>query len=149
MAAAVLGPIRLSETEDEHVRALQKIMESGHAALVGPDGNAQPLPNEVHALFLRVLEVLRAGQAISIVPHMQEMTTQEAANLLGMSRQYLVQLIDRGEIQFHRVGTHRRIYLKDLLRFKERRDRERSVALSELTRLSLEAGLYDDPVAAK
>jgi excisionase family DNA binding protein len=120
------------------------MMESGQAVLVGPNGNKQPIPAEVHALFLRVLQVLQSGKAISIVPYMQELTTQDAAHLLGVSRQYLVRLLDSGGVPFHKVGTHRRIYLRDLLQYRQERDRERRAALSDLARMSLEACLYDN-----
>jgi len=143
MATQVLEPIGIAENEEEQVRTLRLSMASGEAVLMGPDGQRHPIPNDVRALFLRVLDFLQAGKAIAILPYTQEMTTQDAGKLLGMSRQYLVRLLDAGEIPHHKVGTHRRIYLKDLLEFKKKRDRKRATALSELARLSLEAGLYD------
>lgn len=143
MATQVLEPIGIAENEEEQVRTLRLTMASGEAVLMGPDGQRHPIPDDVHALFLRVLDFLQAGNAIAILPYTQEMTTQDAGKLLGMSRQYLVRLLDAGEIPHHKVGTHRRIYLKDLLEFKKTRDRKRATALSELARLSMEAGLYD------
>ena len=144
MLPSITEPIGIRQSEEEQVRDLRRVLESGEAALVGPNGERQPIPPEVHALFLRVLQVLQSGKAISIVPYMQEMTTQDAAHLLGISRQYLVRLLDSEAIPFHKVGTHRRIYLKDLLRYREQRDNERRLALSDLARMSLEAGLYDN-----
>jgi excisionase family DNA binding protein len=142
-STAVMEPIGVPEAAEEQVRDLRMTMESGQAVLVGPNGQGHPIPTVVHALFLRVLEFLQAGKAISIIPYMQELTTQDAANVLGISRQYLVRLLDAGEIPLHKVGTHRRIYLRDLLAYKAQRDRQRGAALTELARISLEAGLYD------
>ena len=140
---AVMEPVGVPETAEEQVRDLRMTMESGQAVLVGPNGREHPIPTEVQALFLRVLEYLQAGKAISIIPYMQELTTQDAANILGVSRQYLVRLLAASEIPYHKVGTHRRIYLRDLLAYKGQRDRRRGAALTELARISLEAGLYD------
>ena len=143
MAALVMDPLEIPVSEGDQIRALRQALEAGRAVLLGPDGARHLIPGDVHALFLKVLEYLQAGRAIAILPYTQEMTTQDAAKLLGMSRQYLVRLLDAGEIPHHKVGTHRRIYLKDVLEYKRKRDRKRADALSELARLSLEAGLYE------
>jgi excisionase family DNA binding protein len=95
---------------------------------------------------LRALEDLQDGRAVSIVPWMQELTTQDAAKLLGVSRQFLVRLLDAGDIPFHFAGTHRRIYLKDLLAYKHQRDQRRRQALRRMVETDLAAGLYDKVV---
>jgi excisionase family DNA binding protein len=77
------------------------------------------------------------------MPEDEAFTTQAAANYLGMSRPFLLRLLERGKIPFHKVGTHRRILLKDLLDFQSIRNRERSRALTELTQLMDEEGVYD------
>ena len=97
----------------------------------------------MYGLFLKVLALLEKGQAISIVPYMQELTTQQAADLLGVSRQFLVRLLEGDRLPFHMVGTHRRIYLKDLLEFKKERDQKRRKALDEMARRDLKDGTYD------
>lgn len=106
--------------------------------LVASDGTSVELPpSAVEALQL-VIGALSDGQAITIVPHDRELTSQEAADILNVSRPHLIKLLDGGEIRFHRVGTHRRLTVEDVLAYRERRDAERHAALSELTRLSEE-----------
>src|SRR5665811_1063446 len=81
------------------------------------------------------------GNAVSIVPVHHELTTQQAAVLLGVSRPHLVKLVDAGEIPHHKTGSHRRIYFEDLMRYRDVRDAQRAAALRELTRKSAEYGL--------
>jgi excisionase family DNA binding protein len=91
-----------------------------------------------------VAEVLAGGDAVTIVPTGKELTTQQAADLLSVSRQYLVRLLDEGRIPCIRTGKHRRLRIDDVLAFKEKRDRERQEALTDLTRLSEDLGGYDE-----
>lgn len=74
----------------------------------------------------------------------EEITTQQAAEVLGVSRPYLIQLLERGETPFHKVGTHRGVRMADVLAYKQRRDAERRRALQELIRMSQLLGLYDE-----
>jgi excisionase family DNA binding protein len=90
-----------------------------------------------------ILKNLQAGNAISIVPEHQQLTTQRAANILGVSRPFLVSLVEAGDIPFHMVGSHRRIYLRDLLDYKRRRDAARHQAINGMARAEMEAGTYD------
>jgi excisionase family DNA binding protein len=91
-----------------------------------------------------VAEVLARGDSLTIVPVGKELTTQQAADLLNVSRQYLVRLLGEGRIPYTRTGKHRRLRIEDVLTFKEQRDRERGAALDELTRMSQEIGGYDE-----
>jgi len=112
--------------------------------LVGPSGDTIPIPEAVFHVLARVAEVLARGDSITIVPVGKEMTTQQAADLLNVSRQYLVRLLDEGRIPFTRTGKHRRLRIEDVLAFKEQRDRERGAGLDELARMSEEVGGYDE-----
>lgn len=112
--------------------------------LVGPEGQRIPLPDAAFYVLERVVEVLERGDAITVVPVGKELTTQQAADLLNVSRQYLVRLLDEGRIPFTKTGTHRRVKVEDLLSFKEQRDRERRRALDELTQISEELGGYSE-----
>jgi excisionase family DNA binding protein len=111
--------------------------------LCGPKGESIPLPETVFHVLERVVEVMARGDSITVVPVGREVTTQQAANLLNVSRQYLVRLLDEGRIPFRRTGKHRRLRVEDVLSFKEKRDRDRRAGLRELTRMTEEFGGYD------
>jgi excisionase family DNA binding protein len=106
--------------------------------LVGANGERTELPSSAVEALKLVVDALARGQSVTLVPQDKDLTSQEAADRLRVSRPHLIKLLDRGEIPFHRVGTHRRVRLEDVLAYRERRDAERAAALTELTRLSEE-----------
>jgi excisionase family DNA binding protein len=111
--------------------------------LVGARGGEEiELPASLARLLADVVELLRRGDGVTVVPYQRELTTQQAADLLNVSRPYLIRLLDADCIPYRRLGTHRRLRLGDVVAYKARRDAERRVALDELTALSQEAGLY-------
>lgn len=107
-------------------------------ALRGSNGESDDLllPGHVLQILLDVLSEMSQGNAISLIPYQQEISTQEAANLLNVSRPFLVRLLEDGEIPFRKVGTHRRVLLKDVMVYKEQTDQKRNQALDELASLS-------------
>lgn len=112
--------------------------------LVGPSGESLSIPDSVFYLLERVAEVMARGDSVTVVPVGQELTTQQAADLLNVSRQYLVRLVNEGRIPCTKTGKHRRVRVEDVLAFKEQRDRGRHASLDELTQLSEEFGGYDE-----
>lgn len=106
--------------------------------LLSPDGERIEIPESAFEALRIVIDVMADGRSITLVPHDKELTTQEAADILHVSRPHLIKLLDRGDLPFHRVGTHRRIRIEDVLTYRNRRDAERSAALDELTKLSEE-----------
>jgi excisionase family DNA binding protein len=92
---------------------------------------------------LNVVEVLARGDSITVVPVGKEVTTQQAADLLNVSRQYLVRLLDENRISFRKTGKHRRLRIEDVLAFKAQRDKDQRAGLRELSRLTQEFGGYD------
>lgn len=86
---------------------------------------------------------MQLGRAIVLVPENQQLTTQRAADLPGVSRPFLIRLPESGELPCHKAGSHRRIYLKDLIVCQKRRDAERKAALHRIAREAFESGLDD------
>ena len=112
-------------------------------ALVGREGVRIDLPDPVFHMLVRVVRALREGQSVVMLPESECFTTQASANFLGVSRPFLIGLLETGEIPHHKTGTHRRVYLKDLLAYLKHRDAERRKALDALNDQIVEAGLYD------
>jgi excisionase family DNA binding protein len=117
------------------------------ALLLGPDGEQAPLPEEVYRIVVRVVEALREGQAITVAPRTQRLTSQEAADFLGVSRPTLVKLLDQGKIPYEQPGRHRRVLFSDLLRYVEQRRRQRVAALDRMTEEASQASIYDGSAA--
>lgn len=138
-------PITASESEQPALRKLDRTLENSNpgSMLIGPNGEQIPLPPSLFLVLRRIVYHMTQGRAVTIVPINKEMSTQEAADILNVSRPYLIKLLEQGDIPYTKVGTHRRIHLNDLMEYKKRRDEEREKALAELTRLSQELGLYD------
>lgn len=113
--------------------------------LLGPDGEQVPLPAEVYQVLRQVVEVMREGKATLVAPQGMLLTTQEAADFLGISRPTLVKLLEDGAIPFEKPNRHRRVRLQDLVDFRARRRADRRAALDQMTEEASELGLYDDP----
>jgi len=104
------------------------------------------LPPAAVRLLLGILTEMGQGNAVAVSPIQAELTTNQAAELLNVSRPYLTKLLDDGVIPFRKVGTHHRVRLADVLAYKREAYTKRREALAELTALSQELGLYDDPM---
>lgn len=102
-------------------------------------------PSAVRAL-VGILDEMGRGNSVSVSPVQAELSPSQAAELLNVSRPYVTKLLDQGEIPFRMVGTHHRIRLQDLLEYKRQTLAEQYAAADELTALSQELGLYDDPI---
>jgi excisionase family DNA binding protein len=110
--------------------------------LLGPDGEQVPLPEEVYRVLVEVVQAMSEGKAVTLVPRTQRLTTQEAADFLGVSRPTLVKLLEGGKIPYEQPGRHRRIMFADLLNYRERLREDRRAALDRMTEDASEAGLY-------
>jgi excisionase family DNA binding protein len=113
--------------------------------LVQPDGSTLPLPEPLLRVLLSAAATLMAGYQVIVAPVQHKLTTQEAADLLNVSRPYLVRLLDGGKIASSKVGRHRRVTFGDLMEYKKQRMTERRQALENLIHESEELGLYDRP----
>ena len=116
-----------------HVRRPRKLtlqvkgQEGGEVDLVLPAGAVK--------LLQTILTEIARGNAITAIPVQTELTTQQAADLLNVSRPHLISLLDKGELPHHKAGTHRRVALKDVLEYKHKIDARREAALAELAEL--------------
>lgn len=132
----------------EETESLNKMVaafpDEGRAALVGPDGHHWELPAEAYRVLREVLGAMANGLAITVVPQHTRLTTQEAADLLGISRPTLVKLLEDGEIAYEARGRHRRVRLTDLLDYQKRSRTERNRQLDEMVAEAGELNLYRD-----
>jgi excisionase family DNA binding protein len=147
---AVVSPLESEKPKLEKMRGvfhLNREIPSSQAEmdipqLVGP-GFAMELPESVFDALCQIVYYMLQGRAVSIIPVNKEITTQEAADFLNVSRPYLVKLLEQGDIPFVKVGTHRRIRFSDMLEYKQRRDETRKQGLSEITHIAEDTGFYD------
>jgi excisionase family DNA binding protein len=128
------------EQAKQSSRTLSKYANAERVQLVvrGSNGEADDLILSGHVLqlLLDVLAEIAKGNAISLMPMNQEISTQEAATMLNVSRPFLVGLLEKHEMPFRKVGAHRRVLLQDVLEYKERGDQRRTEALDQLTAIS-------------
>lgn len=140
---SILDPTTISEAHEAEVAELQRRLAGDRPT--GRRGLHEiALPDKLYRLLLKIVEDLADGKAVSLTSAAQEMTSQQAANFLGVSRQFLVRLLDEGKIPFHRAGTHRRVYLQDLIAFRKERDRRRHEAIRQMARDAVKDGVYDE-----
>jgi excisionase family DNA binding protein len=112
--------------------------------LVGADGTEFPISEATFTVLQQILPTLEQGQStITIAPATAELTTQQAADALNVSRPYLIKLLTEGAIPHVMVGTHRRIRSQDLAAYQVQRNAQRRRSLNELTQLMEEEGLFD------
>ena len=115
-------------------------LRAAHAAIRKPGSRSTsrpargddciPLPEPIYRVILDAVRFLEKGEGVIILSFTQEMTTRSAADLLGVSRQYLVQLLDEDKILFHKAGTHSRIRMKDVVIYRNHRDTWRNERLN-------------------
>jgi excisionase family DNA binding protein len=146
-----LEPVRAAREDRAEIAELSTALHALEASrdlhydLIGSAGERHRIPQAVVMVLARITEVLARGDALTIVPVGAVMTTQQAADILNVSRQYLVRLLDDGKIAYDRTGKHRRLKIEDVLAYKQNRDRVRDEKLDELAKLTEELGGYDEP----
>lgn len=138
------APVRAKEQELPAVRRIDAILEGRRKPkLLGPNGEEFTIPESIYTVIRRVVHEMTRGNAVSVVPVHMELTTQQAADLLNVSRPHLVKLLDAGTIPHHKVGKHRRVRFDALMAYRIGRSTERRKALAEITKAAQEQHRYD------
>jgi excisionase family DNA binding protein len=136
-----IGPVAATEEEaalaKESSRRLARLLGEAHQFRVelrngGATSEVVALPMPAVRLLVEILTQMAQGNAVTLIPVHAELTTQQAADLLSVSRPFLIKLLESGELPFRKVGKHRRIRFSDVLAFKQRTDAERDAALQKL-----------------
>jgi excisionase family DNA binding protein len=124
-------------------RDLASLEAPGRARLLGPDRTEIEIPDELFGVLRDVVKTLSQGLAITMAPHNTMLTTQEAADLLNISRPTLVRLLTDEEIPYSMRGRHRRVLLRDVLDYRERTRQDRRQAVDEMVAAGEDAALYE------
>jgi excisionase family DNA binding protein len=149
MPLELLEPVTPTEDESRLARESARRLAPHLAArrslqmqiLDGQSEEPLAIPASALRLLASILAEMAEGNAVTLIPVHTEMTTQQAAEFLNVSRPFLVGLLERGEIPHRKVGTHRRVLFRDLLAYKQRIDAARQATLAELTAQAQELGM--------
>ncbi|PRY54009.1 excisionase family DNA binding protein [Knoellia remsis] len=139
-----------NDREDAQILDIVRALEAagGRApkvtpSLVAADGTRLELPPAMFAVLKQVAEALADGMGVSVAPLNALLTTQEAADYLGISRPTLVRMLERGDLPMEKPGRHRFVRLSDLVEFQKQQRADRRHTLAEMQRQGQEDGLYD------
>jgi excisionase family DNA binding protein len=131
------------ESARQLVPALAKANGTVQLRVEQPNGIAETviIPTAAFRLLVTILAEMAAGNAVRLIPHHAELTTQEAAELLNVSRPFVVKLLDEGQIPSRLVGKHRRLLFKDVMVYRDEHYRARSAVLDRMAAIDQELGL--------
>jgi len=133
--------------EAQAARELEQILErmtsddkpvSLNELLANVENAGIALTPSMAKVFLRVLQLMGSGTGFRVMPVSEELSTQQAADILNVSRPYLVKILEEGAIPFTNVGRHRRIRMVDLIAYKSQRDQQRNEALVDMAEIDAE-----------
>ncbi|RKZ08857.1 DNA-binding protein [bacterium] len=139
------SPVSPTPEDTELARAssaqLVKYLQKNLEIQVGDSAETILLPAAAVRLLVDLLSAMARGDAVTLIPIHAELTTQQAADLLGVSRPFLVKQLDEEKIAFRHIGTHRRVLFSDLMRYKQNMDSARKKSLDELAAQAQELDL--------
>lgn len=142
-----LVPKKESTIAHESSIALARHIHKGEDLKIRVEGDQEEeiivLPATIVTLLLGMLRMKANGLSMALAPLHSELTTSQAADIINVSRPYLIKLLEAGEIPYHKVGSHRRIRREDVMTYKQKHRRERAAILDELTAEAQNLGLYD------
>ena len=139
----ILERLEPSQMRPDEIDQLEDVLNDS-PCLVGREGFRLELPDPIFHLLLQVVRMMRKGEVMVLTPEDEALSTQRAAEYLGVSRPFLVKLLEERKIPFHKTGTHRRIQLRDLRSYRDLRDKDRSARLRRVFDAIQEAGHYED-----
>ena len=132
-----------TESDVLQLQKLRVVLAGGSASLVSSDGGStQQIPASIYGAFKSLVDELSEGKSVYVVHEDEELTTQDAADFLNVSRPYFIKLIESGAIPYTKTGTHRRILLRDVHAYKKVRDTERRAILDQLAQGAWDDGSY-------
>jgi excisionase family DNA binding protein len=132
------------------LRTRGQVVADPRPRLTGPDGGSVELSQSMFEVLLQVAAAMKAGLAVTVAPHRLMLSTQEAADLLGVSRTTLVRLLETGQIPFDKPSRHRKVQLDDLLDYRRRQRSQAELAFANMVAETERLGLYDaDPAEVK
>jgi excisionase family DNA binding protein len=138
-------PLAAADDERDALEALEEILSGDAVQLVDPDsGEAVQLPPSARSILRQAAHELLRGNRVSLIPVGTMLTTMQAAELLNVSRPYLIRLLERGDLSYEMVGTHRRLRLDDVLGYRQERSARRRETLRELSREADKLGIYTE-----
>ena len=107
------------------------------------NGQEIEVPSVIYFALTEVVKTLNNGNSVTLIPMDKELTTQQAADILNVSRPYFIKLLENGTIKFRKTGTHRKVLMQDLIEYRDKRAENRRSSIEEMSELSQELGLYD------
>lgn len=133
---ATINPTEVEHDDLESLAGMLEASERGAATLRGPNGEAVILPASAFDALRLVVRWMAEGRTINLVPSGSTISTQQAADMLGVSRPHVVRLLDKGEMMFDQPGVHRRIPVEEVIAYRERRRTERRAGLQRIGEIS-------------
>jgi excisionase family DNA binding protein len=140
---AVPAPERSAAARVASLLLANSKKQQGIIQVIDADGERMEVPHVLAEAMYQAAALLAEGRLVAVLPEEEILSTQVAADILNVSRQYLVRLIDAGELPAEKVGSHRRLRATDVAAFKAHRDARRASALDRLTSLSEDVGGYE------
>ncbi|MBI2760788.1 MAG: helix-turn-helix domain-containing protein [Chloroflexi bacterium] len=138
-------PATASEEERAQTCALDALLEQEDTLAVhDTSGVSCEIPDAARQVIHQAVHMLAQGHAVALIPMDTMLTSQEAADILNVSRTYLLRLLNEGRLPCTKTGSHRRLRWDDVMTYKEQRDAGRRAARQEMVQLTYEAGLYDE-----